>query len=62
MSFIEIKHIHEEILKHYKDAEIYNEICDASRLRQENIKLIPNECDLIVVVGDKKSSNSNKLF
>lgn len=62
MSFIEIKHIHEEILNHYKDAEIHNEICDASRLRQENIKLIPNECDLIIVVGDKKSSNSNKLF
>ena len=62
MSFIEIKHIHEEILSHYQDAEIHNEICDASRLRQENIKLIPKECDLVVIVGDKKSSNSNKLY
>lgn len=62
LSFLELHNIHKEILSHYKNAFIYDEICDATRVRQENIMSIPDECDLLIVVGDKKSSNSNRLF
>lgn len=62
LSFLEIEKIHQDIIKNYPDATIKNEICDASRIRQENIKKIPDTCDLIMVVGDIRSSNSNKLY
>lgn len=62
LSFLELKEIHDNILNHYKDAIINNEICNATRVRQENIKNIPSDCDLVIVVGDRTSSNSNKLY
>ena len=37
-----------------------NEICHATTVRQDAVKEQPN-VDLMLVVGDKKSSNSNKL-
>lgn len=62
LSFLELHDIHQNILSHYNDALIHDEICNATRIRQENINSIPNECDLLIVVGDKKSSNSTRLF
>ena len=51
-----------DILSHIPGARIENEICAATRLRQEAVTKIDKDTDLIVVVGHQKSSNSNKLF
>lgn len=51
-----------DILKHIPGARIENEICAATRLRQEAVTKIDQDTDLIIVVGHQKSSNSNKLF
>ena len=51
-----------DILEHIPGARIENEICAATRLRQEAVTKIDKDTDLIVVVGHQKSSNSNKLF
>ena len=51
-----------DILSHIPGARIENEICAATRLRQEAVTKIENDTDLIIVVGHQKSSNSNKLF
>ena len=51
-----------DILKHYPGARIENEICNATRLRQEAILKISKDTDLIFIVGDKKSSNTTKLY
>lgn len=51
-----------DILNHIPGARIENEICAATRLRQEAVTKIEKDTDLIVVVGHQKSSNSNKLF
>ena len=62
LNFYELKGYHEDILKHFPDARIENEICNATRLRQEAISKIEDDTDLVIIVGHNKSSNSNKLF
>ena len=62
LNFFELSRFHDDILKHIPGARIENEICAATRLRQEAVTKIDQDTDLIVVVGHPKSSNSNKLF
>ena len=42
--------------------EIHNTICNATRLRQESCAELASKVDMMVVVGDKHSSNSCKLY
>ena len=62
LNFIALEDIHNDIKKHIPGARIANEICAATRLRQEAILNIDKDTDLILIVGDQKSSNSKKLF
>ena len=62
LNFYELNNYHEDIKAHFPKARIENEICNATRLRQESILKINKDTDLIVIVGDKKSSNTNKLY
>ncbi len=38
-----------------------NDICYATQNRQDAVKTLANECDLVLVVGSPNSSNSNRL-
>lgn len=38
-----------------------NDICYATQNRQDAVKQLANECDLVLVVGSTNSSNSNRL-
>lgn len=49
------------LLKRRPDAEVHNEICLATQLRQEAVVKAAAEADLVVVVGDARSNNSNRL-
>ena len=62
LNFYELSRYHKDILEHIPGARIEQEICAATRLRQEAVTKIGKDTDLIIVVGSKKSSNSNKLF
>ncbi|NLB49030.1 MAG: 4-hydroxy-3-methylbut-2-enyl diphosphate reductase [Erysipelotrichia bacterium] len=62
LSFLELEAIHKEIKSHFPKANIVDEICNATLLRQQALKALPNTVDTIVVVGSKKSSNTMKLF
>ena len=62
LSFLEIEDIHKDILKHIPNANIIDEICDATRSRQEALKNLDATYDLIIVVGSTKSSNTDKLY
>lgn len=42
--------------------EIKNTICKATELRQEETKSMSKKVDLMVIVGGKNSSNTNKLY
>ncbi|MCH5162629.1 MAG: bifunctional 4-hydroxy-3-methylbut-2-enyl diphosphate reductase/30S ribosomal protein S1 [Clostridiales bacterium] len=45
-----------------KTVEIFDTICYTTYEHQKEAALLAAKCDLILVVGDKKSSNTNKLF
>lgn len=52
-----------EILKKSFDNVIFfDTICSATSLRQEETEEIASQTDLMIVVGDRKSSNTCKLF
>lgn len=45
----------------YPRAEVHNDICLATQDRQEAAVAAADECDLILVVGSRRSSNSKRL-
>ncbi len=54
-----------EIVKFFKENYTNiifdNEICNATTKRQEAVINMPDDVDILIVVGDKKSNNSNQL-
>lgn len=61
MSQWDIKHIMNRLLERFPRAEIHNEICLATQVRQEAVAEQAKEADLVIVVGDPRSNNSNRL-
>lgn len=61
MSQWDIKHIMNRLLEKFPQAEIHNEICLATQVRQEAVAEQAKEVDLVIVVGDPRSNNSNRL-
>jgi 4-hydroxy-3-methylbut-2-enyl diphosphate reductase len=51
----------QEIVRRFPQAEVYNEICMATQLRQEAVASQARGADLTIVVGDPRSNNSNRL-
>lgn len=48
--------------KVYTNAKIFDTICNATEKRQEEAAALSRECDAMVVVGGKHSSNTGKLY
>ncbi|MBR1445440.1 MAG: 4-hydroxy-3-methylbut-2-enyl diphosphate reductase, partial [Firmicutes bacterium] len=44
------------------DIDIYNTICNATAERQREVTEIAEKVDVLVILGDKNSSNTNKLY
>ncbi|MFE5318665.1 4-hydroxy-3-methylbut-2-enyl diphosphate reductase [Paenibacillus sp. NPDC056579] len=61
MSQWDIKHIMNKLLAKFPGAEIHNEICLATQVRQEAVAEQAKDADLVLVVGDPRSNNSNRL-
>jgi len=61
MSQWDIRHIVNKLLKKYPHAQVYNEICLATQVRQEAVAEQAKGTDLVIVVGDPRSNNSNRL-
>lgn len=51
----------QEKLGDKKEIILHPTICDATRLRQQETKELAQKVEAIIVIGGKKSSNSNKL-
>jgi len=58
--------IYEEILEYikynFKNIEISRTICGATYERQKAVEELSKKVDLVIVIGSKKSSNTNKLY
>ncbi|WP_066293380.1 4-hydroxy-3-methylbut-2-enyl diphosphate reductase [Bacillus sp. FJAT-29937] len=61
MSQWDVKHVMEQIEEKYPHAEFHKEICLATQVRQEAVAEQAGEADVLIVVGDPKSNNSNRL-
>lgn len=62
MSIFDIEVLFEDIRKIYPQAVFSQEICNATRIRQEAVaNLAHAQVDVLYVVGDPSSNNSNRL-
>jgi len=61
MSQWDIRHIIERLLEKFPKAEVHNEICLATQVRQEAVAKQAGQAQLCIVVGDPRSNNSNRL-
>lgn len=49
------------VTERYSNAEIYNTICDATHDRQDEIEELAKKVDVMIVIGGRGSSNTNRL-
>lgn len=61
MSQWDVAHIMEALQEKYPHIEEHKEICLATQVRQEAVAEQAGQSDLLIVVGDPKSNNSNRL-
>ena len=61
-NYNKFKELVEIILKKSYDVSVLNTICGATRERQTEARSIAEEVDAMIVIGDKHSSNTQKLF
>ncbi len=61
MSQWDTKALVDAIRKTFPEAEIYNEICLATQVRQDAVATQAKEADVCIVVGDPRSNNSGRL-
>ena len=61
MSQWDVAHLMDALKEKYPHIEVHKEICLATQVRQEAVATQAGEADLLIVVGDPKSNNSNRL-
>ncbi|MFD1991291.1 4-hydroxy-3-methylbut-2-enyl diphosphate reductase [Paenibacillus nicotianae] len=61
MSQWDIRLIMKKLLEKFPGAEVHNEICLATQVRQEAVAEQAGQAELVIVVGDPRSNNSNRL-
>ena len=54
--------IKDYVEKNYKNIEIFSKICGATYERQKAVEKLAEITDIVLIVGDKKSSNTKKLY
>lgn len=61
MSQWDVEAIMDRVKEKYPHVERHNEICMATQVRQEAVAQQAGAADVLIVVGDPKSNNSNRL-
>lgn len=62
LSIYELEDLFNKLKEIFPKATFQNEICRETRLRQEAIKNMKDDVDVVFIVGGKKSSNTKKLY
>jgi 4-hydroxy-3-methylbut-2-enyl diphosphate reductase len=55
------KNLAHNIMSRYPGGRIFNTICDSTHKRQEEVRSLAREVDVVVVVGGRKSANTRRL-
>ena len=61
-NYIKFKELVEILCKKGYDINCVNSICNATAVRQEEARTIASKADAMIVIGDKNSSNTQKLY
>ncbi len=61
MSQWDVAHVMTKVQEKYPHVEVHREICMATQIRQEAVAEQAKQADVVIVVGDPKSNNSNRL-
>lgn len=61
MSYFDTLKVMQAVKNKFNDVDVNIDICNASRMRQIAVYNKARECDIVLVVGDKKSNNTAKL-
>ncbi|MCR5300944.1 MAG: 4-hydroxy-3-methylbut-2-enyl diphosphate reductase [Lachnospiraceae bacterium] len=59
---VKFKELVEILRKKGYNVNVVNTICNATEARQEEARKIASEVDMMIVIGDSKSSNTQKLY
>ena len=62
MNVTKSREISERIKSVSKEAIIFDTVCRATEARQEELKSLAKDADYVIVIGDKSSANSNRLY
>jgi len=57
-----VDEVYRSVKEKYPDAEIANTICLATSQRQDEVKKIARESDVVMVIGSTESANSTRLY
>ncbi|MCX5697428.1 MAG: 4-hydroxy-3-methylbut-2-enyl diphosphate reductase [Candidatus Omnitrophica bacterium] len=55
-------YIFKTLKKYIPDLRFYNTICRPTRLKQKEIRRMPKENDVMIIIGSKESANTRRLY
>ena len=58
----EVLKIVEVLKKNISHLEFFNTICGPTRMKQREIRKMPRENDVMIIIGSKKSANTKRLY
>jgi 4-hydroxy-3-methylbut-2-enyl diphosphate reductase len=61
IEFKVLDEIYKAAMARFHEVVLYNTICDATSVRQDEATILAQKADVMVVVGGKNSSNTTKL-
>jgi 4-hydroxy-3-methylbut-2-enyl diphosphate reductase len=47
---------------HFKELKFFNTVCQPTRLKQQEMRNMPLENDVMIIIGSKTSANTKRLF
>jgi 4-hydroxy-3-methylbut-2-enyl diphosphate reductase len=54
--------IHEALKPRIAELKFFNTICKTTKSKQAEIKTLPLENDVVIIIGSKESANTNRLY
>jgi 4-hydroxy-3-methylbut-2-enyl diphosphate reductase len=54
--------IHDALKPNIAELKFFNTICKTTKSKQAEIKTLPLENDVVIIIGSKKSANTNRLY
>ena len=48
--------------RHIRDLKFFNTVCKPTRIKQEDIKKLPLQNDVMIIIGSRNSANTKRLY